>query len=196
LHLAADLGADVADYLQPHGPGQTLVRRTVAEMAGIDAAEIEAGLDGCGAPTLRFPLVALARAFYRLANPQDLPAVRAEACRTLFAAVNREPFFLAGPGRLCTSLIESAPGRLYPKNGAEGVYAVGIAGRGGAGFGFAVKVEDGNERGYVPVVVDALHRLGVWSDVPAALADSHRVPLRNTQNLLVGHVRSALAWSR
>jgi L-asparaginase II len=195
LHLAADLGADLADYLQPHGPAQALVRRTVAEMAGIAAEEIEVGLDGCGAPTLRFPLVALARAFYRLANPEDLPAERAAACRALFAAVNREPFFLAGPGRLCTRLIESARGRLYPKNGAEGVYAVGIAGAGGAGYGFAVKVEDGSERGYVPVVVDALHRLGVWAEVPAAIADAHRVPLRNTQNLVVGQVRSALAWS-
>jgi L-asparaginase II len=140
------------------------------------------------------PLAALARAFCQLANPSGLPDVRQSACLRLRAAVHAEPVLLAGPGRLCTALLQATPGpRLLPKNGAEGVYAVGAARHGAQpGFGLAIKVEDGAERGYVPVVVELLRELGVWDEVPAELRDFHAIPLRNTQSVEVGHVRSAL----
>lgn len=189
LHLAADMGVAPESYLDPESASQQLIRRTVGEMAGVDEADIELGVDGCGAPTLHLPLVALATAFFRLANPDGLPDVRAAACRRIFDAANREPVLLAGHGRLCTALIRSAPGQLITKNGAEGVYAAGTAN----GYGVAIKVSDGAERGYTPVVVDLLQRLGIWSEVPAELADFAAVPVRNTRKALVGHVRSVLA---
>ncbi len=192
LHLAQDLGVPAEAYLDPESASQQLIKRTVAEMAGIEPGTVDVGLDGCGAPTLGLPLVALARAFWGLANPDHLPSVRAGACRRMFEAISRAPVYLAGRGRLCTALIESAPGRIYPKNGAEGVYAAGVAGGPDGGFGIAIKVTDGHERGYIPVVVDLLARMGLWPEVPESLADFRRIPIRNTQKIVVGHVQSAL----
>jgi L-asparaginase II len=74
------------------------------------------------------------------------------------------------------------------------VYAVGVACPGGAGYGIAVKIEDGHERAYLPVIVEALHWLRLWSEVPAELAGFREVPILNTQKVLVGRVRSVLAW--
>ncbi len=194
LLLARELGVPLASYLDPESASQRLVRESVAAMSGLLAGDLDVGVDGCGAPTLGMPLAALAAAFWRLANPIGLPPARAAACQRLLAAIAREPVLLAGEGRLGTALVRTAPGRIWPKNGAEGVYAVGVSGDGGQGFGLAVKVADGAERGYLPVVVDALHRLGLWPQVPAELADFHRVPVRNTQKVLVGHVASVLPW--
>lgn len=194
LHLARDMGVAIESYLDPDGASQRLVRRTVAEMADMAEADVAIGLDGCGAPTLHMPLVGLARAFYRLANPNLLPPVRAAACRRLTQAISRHPIHLAGRGRLCTALVESAPGRVFPKNGAEGVYALGIADPDGGGYGLAIKVEDGHERGYMPVVLQVLTELGLWTEVPGALERFREVPVLNTQKVLVGSVRSALAW--
>lgn len=191
LWLARELGAPLASYADADGEVQQLIRRTVAEMAGLPAAEIDAGLDGCGAPALRLPLPGLARAFCRLANPNDLAAVRAAACDRLLQAVSRQPVLLAGRGRLCTALIESAPGRVLPKNGAEGVYALGVRGVAGEGFGIAIKVSDGEQRGYLPVIVELLAHLGLWPAVPSALADFQRPPIVNTQGRHVGEVTSA-----
>jgi L-asparaginase II len=191
LLLAQDCGTPLPDYLAPDSTVQRLVRAAVADLTGVPDSSLGVAVDGCGAPTLRLPLAGLARAFWRLANPRSLPPARRAACERLLAAVGSAPEHLAGRGRLCTALVESAPGRVYPKNGAEGVYAVGLA---GLDFGVAIKVEDGAARGCTPVVVDVLRRLGLWPSVPEGLADFARLPIRNSRRELVGHVESVLAW--
>ena len=191
LLLAAENGVPKADYLDPESASQRLIRRAVAEMAEVQVDEVTVGLDGCGAPTLGLPLLALARAFANLANPEQLAPVRREACRSLFDAASAHPVTLAGEGRLCTALLRHTQPAIFPKNGAEGVYAFGLPGR---GIGVAIKVEDGAERGYVPVVVDLLRALGVFDSVPDGLAAFHSVPIRNTQKRAVGACTCTVTW--
>lgn len=191
LLLARELGADPGTYLDPESQTQQVVRESVAALAGMAAEELAVGLDGCGAPSFWMPLASIARAFQRLTNPKGLGPVRERACRALFAAVTKEPVLLAGEGRLCTALVRALPGQVYPKNGAEGIYALGVAGR---NLGLAVKVADGNERGYVALVVDALRALGLLDPVPQSLVDFHRVPVRNTQGRRVGEATCVVDW--
>ncbi len=190
LYLARACGVPLGEYLQAECASQQLVRAAVAEMAGVAVASIATAIDGCTAPTLRLPLAALAEAFRRLANPRDLPPARAAACTRLRAAVNRVPVHLAGEGRLCTALVRAGGGRCYPKNGAEGVYAIGVA---ELDLGIAIKVDDGATRGYTPVVPALLRHLGLWDAIPASLAEFARVPVRNSVKAVVGHVECALA---
>jgi L-asparaginase II len=200
LHLAQACGDALGDYLRPECRSQREVAAAVAAMAGLTAPPA-IGLDGCGAPTFMLPLAALAQAFCRLANPAGLPPVRMAACETILTAAGNEPVLVAGERRLCTALLRCWPGRVFAKNGAEGVYALGIApdrsrSRWPQALGIAVKVDDGAERGYWPVVVEILRRLGLFGgdEVPAPLQAFHRVPLHNTQQLQVGEVRCEVAW--
>lgn len=192
LWLAQQLGQEpLESYLEPMGAAMGAVRTAVQEMLDCDAEGFDAAIDGCGAPTFRAPLRALAAAFRKLVNPEGLADVRRAACQSLLEAVTEAPFHLAGEKRLCTALIRSAPGAIYPKNGAEGVYACGIR-VGGRSYGLAVKCADGNERGYFPAVIDVLQRLGLWDSLPEDL-ERFAVPvLMNTQKLAVGRVHSAL----
>ncbi len=196
LLLARDCGDAPEAHLDPDSAAQRLVRQTVAACAGLAPDAVEVGLDGCGAPTFRMPLIALARAFARLANPTDVAPVRAAACRTLLDAITQAPVPFAGETRLCTRLVRALPGRIFPKNGAEGVYAFALIPPDAAspGIGVAIKITDGNERGYVPVVVDLLTRLRVWQAVPDALADLVAPVVWNTQKVEVGRVASLLPW--
>jgi L-asparaginase II len=191
LLLGRELGADPARYLDSDTDSQQLVKATVAAMAGLEPAQVAVGLDGCGAPSFWMPLSGIARAFARLTNPDDLDPVRARACRSLFDAITQEPVLLAGEGRLCTALVRALPGQVYPKNGAEGIYALGLAGR---NLGMAIKVADGHERGYLPVVVDALRALGLWDQVPDELRAFHRAAVWNTQGRQAGEVTCAVDW--
>jgi len=119
------------------------------------------GIDGCSAPTFRMPLASLATAVARVANPHDLVAARRAACQRMQEVVARHPHLIAGHhGRLCTDLARVSAGRLFPKIGAEGVYVIGAVGR---DRGLAIKVDDGQERGYQGLVVALCRRLG-WLD--------------------------------
>ena len=191
LLLAQELGVDPARYLDPDADSQQLVKQAVASMAGLEPAQLGVGLDGCGAPSFCMPLSGIAKAFARLTNPDRLEPVRAQACRTLFNAVTQEPVLLAGEDRLCTALVRALPGQVYPKNGAEGIYALGLAGR---NLGIAIKVADGNKRGYLPVVVDALRALGLFDQVPDGLRAFHRVPVWNTRERQTGEVTCVVDW--
>ncbi|GAB4138256.1 MAG: asparaginase [Planctomycetota bacterium] len=201
LLLAKRCGDDLRRYLSPDCRSQRLVAEAVAEMTGL-GAPAPVGVDGCGAPTFFLPLVALARGFARLANPEGLPSVRRDACRSIRKAAGEQPVLLSGERRFCAALIRSMPGRIFAKNGAEGVYAAALAPdparkRLPGGVGIAVKIADGNERGYWPVLVDLLRAIGCFSgrpDVPAALRDWHRVPVLDTNRNRVGEVRCAVSW--
>ncbi|MEM7204218.1 MAG: asparaginase [Planctomycetota bacterium] len=192
LLVARELGVPLERYLDPDAASQRVIRDTVAAMADVSPATVAAGVDGCGAPTLRLSLEALAAAFCRFANPDDVPDVRAGACRSLSDAMIREPMLLCGEGTLTTELVRAGGGAVLPKNGAEGVYAVGVRGPGDRGCGIAVKVADGQGRGYEPVIVELLRRHGVWDAVPPALASFARPTVRNTLGAVVGHVECAL----
>lgn len=200
LHLAQQCGDQLANYLDANGRAQQEVQAAVAAMAGL-AAPVELGLDGCGAPTFVLPLVALARAFAQLANPDGQVAVRAAACRTILDAVAREPLYLQGEGQLCTVLAQTLPGRCFPKNGAEGVFAVALAPdparrRCPGAVGVAVKIDDGAQRAYEPVIVQTLCWLGAFAgaQVPAPLQKFSSVPIDNTQRVRVGEVSCVLEW--
>ena len=205
LHLAKACGDELPGYLDPACRSQQEVHGAVAAMAGVPPSAI--GTDGCGAPTFALPLMALARAFARLANPAALGAVRAAACKTILECAGAEPALLAGERRFCTALLRTLPGRMFCKNGAEGVYAVALAPdrsrrRCPGGVGIAIKVHDGSERGYQPVIVDLLRHLGAWgvasgtaAAVPPALASWHVQALHNTRGERIGEVRCAIDWA-
>jgi L-asparaginase II len=75
------------------------------------------------------------------------------------------PQWLGGTGRDVTSLIRGIPG-LIAKDGAESVYAVGLA----DGRAVALKIADGGQRARPVVMAAALRRLGVSADVLEVLA--------------------------
>jgi L-asparaginase II len=175
LALARHLGADPGGYLDPEGPVQAQVRDAMGELTGQDPAALEFAIDGCSAPTWRVPLVSLGRAFARVANPGQEGDTRRAACERLTAAAAAHPSLVAGShGRICTELLEASGGRLFPKIGAEAVYAVGVR---GADVALVMKIDDGAFRAVHALVVHLLAKLELlgeaqlepvrhWADAP------------------------------
>lgn len=194
LWLARELGVDPADYLDPDSASQRQIKSVLGDFVGLDPATIPVGLDGCGAPTFRLPLEALARGFARLMNPVGLSDVRAAACTRLRSAIAAAPVLYEGEGGICTALARSWPGQIVGKNGAEGVYAIGVLRPDGSAVGAAVAVHDGAPRGYHPVIAELAMRLTGTESVPEPLRSFVRVPVWNTQKIQVGEVRSAIEW--
>jgi L-asparaginase II len=185
LALARHLGVDPAEYIDASSPGQVLVRDAVREMSGALEGELTTAIDGCSAPTFRMPLRGLAVAFARMANPENLPGKRRDACERMLRSVASHPVLIAGSrGRLCTEIARTSGGRLFPKIGGDAVYGIGVR---GADRGLAVKMDDGSNRGLHALVVALLRRFGFADgNELAALSEFEHRSIRNWAGLETG----------
>jgi L-asparaginase II len=153
-------GWDTTTYRDPSHPLQQAIAATLSELTGDEITVTT--VDGCGAPVMAVTLSGLARAFGRMAAA---PAGTHEA--TVADAIRAHPDHLGGTGRDVTALVAATPG-LIAKDGAEAVYAVGLA----DGRGIALKVADGYPRAKAVILAAALRRAGVESPALAQLEDA------------------------
>ncbi|MBU2469013.1 MAG: asparaginase [Proteobacteria bacterium] len=180
LVLCAFHGWPTEDYLTNRHPVQKLILDTVAVMTAYPREQIGVGVDGCGAPVFRLPLVAMAGAYARLAAPDKsgLEPELAQAARELMEACLAHPEMIAGDGRICTRIMQAAPGVVLAKAGSEGSYALALPGQ---GLGVALNIEDGGLRALGPAVTETLHELGILGHaaLEGPLADLHRPQISN-----------------
>ncbi|MBO1268319.1 asparaginase [Arthrobacter cavernae] len=153
-------GWPVRGYLHPEHPLQLLVRDTITELTGEDAAAVST--DGCGTPLFAHSLHGMARAYGRLAS-----AAAAGEEGQVANAMRRYPEMVAGEGRDVTALMRAVPG-LLAKDGFEGLQLIGLQ----DGTGIAVKISDGGDRARLPVTVHVLEALGVDPGTLATLETS------------------------
>jgi len=182
------------DYLHPAHPLQCAIRSAIADYAGVIAADMPCGVDGCSAPNYALPLVALARAFARLAAGDDDGGRWRAAPRRLRDAMTAHPEMVSGEGRSDAALMRAGGGDWVAKIGAEGVQAVGVT---GTGLGVALKVADGSRRAVGPAIVGVLDQLGLL-DAPRreALAGLGRPVLRNHRGVATGELRPLVELRR
>ncbi|HZP99366.1 MAG TPA: asparaginase [Reyranella sp.] len=189
LTTAVTYGEPTKGYITYDHPVQRRLREVMSDLAGENADDYPYGTDGCGIPTLATPLRSLARAMASMADPSRLSSKRAEAAQRIRAAINAEPFMMAGTGRFCTRLNGALPGVVQIKTGAEGVYCGMLP---GLKLGIAVKMWDGAGRAAEIAMATILGHLGV---LPAAQKDELlHPPVKNVVGLLVGEMRRAKSW--
>ncbi len=192
-------GLDPDGYWKRGHPLQRRILANVSRMTGVPAARIPLGVDGCSVPVFRVPLARLALAFARLVGGGPAGETDAErAARTRIAdAMSEAPHMVAGTGRFTTNAMRASRGAWVAKEGAEGVYAVGVRRPRGGAVAVAVKVEDGAERGRDPAVVEALRAAGLAKgrllEELRALAER---PVLNVRGDVVGAVVPLLALAR
>ncbi len=191
LATALALGASIHNYLDAAHPVQQLIRRNMAFLTDIPESEQGLGIDGCGAPVMAAPLRAMALAYARLANPEDLPADLSEAARRIVAAMAIAPDMIAAPGAFNSELLTAGEGRLVAKGGAEGLMLIGL--QDPRRLGIAVKVADGSSRAIPPVTISAIEKVGGLSaGARARLAAFSQPPVTNCHGNVVGHIIAAL----
>jgi L-asparaginase II len=188
LAVAAALGTPAATYLDPAGEVQKLMCRTVAAVCGLRPQDVVTAVDGCGAMTFAVPLGAAARAFARLARPDEAPRDLRQPLARVAEAMRRHPDLIGGSGRFDTRLMEATRGRLLAKGGAEGVEGVADL---QTGLGLCVKVCDGAARAVAPATLEIL-RHARWTDDATlhALEDLWRPELTNHSGARVGRIEA------
>lgn len=184
---------ELAGYQCLAHPVQQRVAATIGSWSGVSEHQLVWGVDGCTAAAVALPVIAMARAYARLATSE------ASAPSTIRSAMMDHPFLVAGSERLDTAIMEAWRGRIVVKVGADGVYSGALP---TLGLGFSLKIHDGDGASSSVAMlwlVDALtRRFGATDSWPLATLERWRSPvLRNTREEAVGRVvmRGTMRWA-
>ena len=188
-------------YTDPAHGLQRRIRTVLARYAGIAEAEITVAVDGCSLPVFRLPLSALACAYARLVGgrvPGETPAAASARAR-LVRAMWKSPFMVAGTSRFTTDFLAAGAGRWIGKEGAEGLYAAGLAPSSGArqAVGVAFKIEDGSARPRDAVTLDVLSKFGRLPDATRRALAAYAEPIvHNAAGADVGRIEADAPLTR
>ena len=190
---ACHSGTALKGYVRYEHPVQAEIRGVMESLTGAVLATDNCGTDGCSIPTYAVPLKSLAHGFAKMATGTGLASERAKASRRLMEACMAEPFFVAGTKRACTRLMKVAPGRIFAKTGAEGVFCAAIPEK---GIAIALKCEDGTTRAAESMVAATLARFFAGEPaVHGALMAMANRSMSNWNGIHVGDVRVTDAFA-
>jgi L-asparaginase II len=168
---------------------QRRLRAVMTDLCGTNADDFAYGTDGCGIPTLATPLGCWRARWPSMADPSRLVEQARRGAARIRAAMNAEPFMMAGTGRFCTRINERAAGRGAGQDRRRGRVLRHAA---GLGLGIALKMWDG--RGARAEVA-----MATCSAISACCRPTRREellhpPVKNVVGLLVGEMRPAKSW--
>lgn len=187
LCLSCHAGVDHKGYVGYDHFVQSTIRDVMGDLTGAALGHDNCGTDGCSIPTYAAPLNRIAHGFARMASGVGLGAERAKAAQRLMSACMAEPFYVAGTRRACTDLMELAPGRIFAKTGAEGVFCATLPEK---GYGIALKCEDGSTRGAEAMIGAVLAKLFADDqELAGKLRTWTQKQLKNWNRIEVGVIR-------
>ena len=190
LAQGEDVAAFARGYVAPEHAVMRAVTAALSETTGCDLEHAPRGIDGCSIPTYAIPLVALARAYAKVATGLGVAPERARALRRLREAVAAAPLMVGGTGRFDSRVMQRLGERACIKVGAEGVYCAALPGQ---GLGVAIKIDDGNNARAAEVVMAAVIEACVrLDDDEAAFMRGLSTPrLLNWNGIEVGGLRAS-----
>jgi L-asparaginase II len=172
---------------------QEMVRDAMQAVTGAAHDVDHCGTDGCSIPTYAVPLRSFALGFARMATGRGFAPERAKAAKRLFVACMAEPFLIAGTGRADVALMQAAPGRIFVKTGAEGVYCAALP---ELGLGIALKCDDGAGRAAEAMIAAVLAKLlRVDKALAANLIEQANPAIESRIGAKVGSLRPTAALS-
>jgi len=186
-------GAPTANYVAPDHPLQQAIRNTLAQVTGLPADSMPAGIDGCSAPNYALPLLRLAHLYARLAQGKA-DAQYGAAFDALYNAMTGHPDLVSGTARADLAYMSAGAGDWVSKAGADAVQTIGIR---SAGLGIAIKIGDGASRALQCTVYSVLDQLGLLDQRQRALLEHYRQPaIKNLRGTTVGEIRAVFALQR
>ncbi|MCJ7717083.1 MAG: asparaginase, partial [Anaerolineales bacterium] len=169
LGQAVLMEASKEKYTEIDHPVQQQILETFSDFCGLESDQVLIGRDGCSVPTFAVPLFNAALGWARLVKPDHFPESRSRACQMITSAMGNHPFFVAGPGRLDTILMELAKGKIISKAGAEAYQAAGLFENaivpGSPALGITLKIASGDlgQRAIGAVMIEILRQLKLLS---------------------------------
>ncbi|MFE0013783.1 asparaginase [Mesorhizobium sp. NPDC059054] len=182
---------DHRGYVAANHRMQEMIKEAMEAVTGAAHGASHCGTDGCSIPTYAVPLRSFAAGFAKMATGNSLGPERAKAAKQLIEACMAEPFLVAGTDRLDTRLMRAAPGRIFVKVGAEGVFCAALP---ELGLGIALKCDDGAERAAGVMIAAVLAKLlQTDAELAVKLVEFANPPVESRLGARVGLLRPTAA---
>jgi L-asparaginase II len=172
LSVCKHKGYSLEGYYDINHPVQQDELEILSAFTGVEKSKIIIGVDGCTVPVHGIPLYNMALAYARFANPSLLTSEYAVAVDRLANAIVNNPEMISGIKAFCSDLIMSGEKEIIGKAGADGVYCMGLPGK---GTGIALKIEDGDMRSSHIVAANVLKQMGVFNKKQLDFLDKYIV---------------------
>jgi L-asparaginase II len=186
LTAVVHMNEDVASYREVSHPHQQRILNAIEEVCDFPKKKIEMGVDGCGVPVHRLPLINTALGYARLANPDKFVSEHSKTLDRICHAMIKHPEMVGGDNRFDTDVMRAFNGQIVSKAGAEGVQCIGVV---GGALGIIVKIEDGNARAVSAVALEVLRQLGIGNEAIYQELDQYvNTPVLNTRNDRIGRI--------
>jgi L-asparaginase II len=187
LCVCAKCGIATRGYVKAEHEFQAMIRDVMTDVTGYEHRAEDAGIDGCSIPTYPVPLTNLAHGFAKMATGKGLAPSRAGAARKLLDAAMAEPWLVGGTICWNTKAMTKAAGRVFAKDGAEGMFCAAIP---EMGIGIALKCDDGAPRGAEAMISAVLGRVLPKGDPLAEeFSAMAHLPITNRNGWTVGEIR-------
>ncbi|PLP59673.1 asparaginase [Mesorhizobium loti] len=184
-------GIDHRGYVAAGHRMQEMIKEAMEAVTGAAHSASHCGTDGCSIPTYAVPLRSFAVGFAKMATGNGFGPERAKAARRLIEACMAEPSLVAGTDRLDTRLMREAPGRIFVKVGAEGVFCAALP---ELGLGIALKCDDGAERAAGVMIAAVLAKLlRADAELAVKLVEFANPPVESRLGARVGLLRPTAA---
>lgn len=184
-------GIDHRGYVAASHRMQEMIKDAMEAVTGAAHSASHCGTDGCSIPTYAVPLRSFAAGFAKMATGNGLTPERAKAAKRLVDACMAEPFLVAGTDRIDTRLMLAAPGRIFVKVGAEGVFCAALP---ELGLGIALKCDDGAERAAGVMIAAVLAKLlHADAELAVKLVEFANPPVESRLGARVGLLRPTAA---
>lgn len=185
-------GLGLEDYDKLGGGIQPEIMDIISAFSGVEASQIKIGIDGCGVPVYGIPLWNMAFSYANLCSDDFMNGKYNSSREYILKAMVMYPEMIGGKGRFDTELLIHFGDRLIGKFGDEGVYCVGLIGK---GTGIALKIEDGHTRAVGPVILETLRQMGVIRDEELEpVKDLWKPTIKNHRGEKVGEIKAVFTY--
>lgn len=180
-------GLSMADYDKLGGGIQPEILNIISAFSGVKVPQIKLGIDGCGIPVYAIPLRKMAFAYANLCSDSFMNGKYNRYQEYVLKAMAAHPEMIGGKERFDTEVLTHYGDRLICKFGDEGVYCVGLVGK---GTGIALKIEDGHTRAVGPAILETLRQIGVVGEAELEpLKDFWKPTVKNHRGEKVGEIK-------
>ena len=150
----------ITDYLNYDHILQRNIRKIFNQFTETKLLKKNFSLDGCSAPQYSFKIKYISKALNNLIKSYNNNYEYTEQVRTLINSVLENPEYIGGTSSFDTKVMKASKGKIFCKNGAEGVFLFVDIQKEISGV---VKIKDGNERAIPITLINIFKKLKIMT---------------------------------